>query len=83
MITKLLMKWFGPSFILKHRTTIMMFVAGLFHYLPIPVPDELKTNISSGLADLAVLIGTYLIAAKLDAKPITKSEIIKIEDVKK
>ena len=77
------MKWFGPSFILKHRTTIMMFVAGLFHYLPIPVPDELKTNISGGLADLAVLIGTYLIATKLDSKPITEGEIIKIKDAKK
>lgn len=83
MITKYLMKWFGPSFVLKHRTTIMVFVAGLFHYIPIPIPEELKTNLSTGVADLVVLIATYIITVKLDAKPITQSEIVKIEDAKK
>ena len=83
MITKLLMKWFGPSFIVKHRTTIMVFVASLFHYIPIPIPEELKTNLSTGVADLVVLVVTYLITVGLDAKPITQSEIVKIEDAKK
>jgi len=70
-ITSLLMKWFGPSFLEKHRTTVFLFMIGLFDKIPLPIPQEIKTELSTGMAGLILWIGAYLIAGKIDSKPAT------------
>jgi hypothetical protein len=72
----MLMKYFGPKFIQKHQTTLLLFIVGLLDKLPLPIPPEIKTQVSTGITGLAIWIATYLIAGKIDSVP-AKPEIIK------
>lgn len=66
MFTELLAKWFGPSFLLKHRTTLTVFIASLLTKLPIPLPDTLKEQFSGTSADIIILVIAYLMSLKID-----------------
>ena len=66
MFTELLAKWFGPAFLLKHRTTLAVFIAGLLTRLPIPLPDAIKEQFSGTSADIIILIIAYLMSFKID-----------------
>jgi hypothetical protein len=60
------MKWFGPSFLIKHRTTLYMFIAGLLAKSAQFLPPELADKLSANLADVLILVVAYFMSVKLD-----------------
>lgn len=68
-LSNLFLKYFGPSFLVKHRTTIIAFIIGLFAKTGIPLDPNVVSEFAKSTAGLLLAVGGYLLTVYLDAKP--------------
>jgi len=72
-LSKLFFKYFGPSFVRKHITTLVGALAGLIAGLGLHIdPAIIEKFVSSG-SEILVALVLYFLGVAVDAKPDTPS----------
>jgi hypothetical protein len=76
-LSKLFFKYFGPSFIRKHITTVLGFLAGYLASLGLNIDGRIIDQFIGSGTEIIIALVLYFTGAVIDAKPETPKIINK------